>query len=385
MHENDRKSGNAKFSLVLPVLFYEYLALSISKSIIPFMIISAFGDWSYFIVGLIETFKGVLSFISCPFFGKLSDEIGRKRCLLLTVIGTTFPVCALAFTDNMTIFAILLIFSGFFTASFPLTFAYISDCVDKKDRAPAYGLALATYGLSFCIGPITGSFISTEYGRKTAFICSLILVVIDVIYILTTLPESVEHVKGKAVSINEFETVLGLLPNTWGFSSTFKVFGADPFMTNVALIIFLYYTSVWAVVSTLMVYVTKQLHFSSITVGWLLTCYGLATMFSEGILVRIIVPRIGEVQSIRIGLFAFAIQCVIIAFSSSIEHIFISVLFSMLANLVYPSMSSLVSKIVDEESQGEALGALNGIRALTEGFGPLVFGTMMAGNQTSIY
>jgi len=156
-------------------------------------------------------------------------------------------------------------------------------------------------------------------------------------------------------------------------------------MTNVALIIFLYYTSVWAVVSTLMVYVTKQLHFSSITVGWLLTCYGLATMFSEGILVRIIVPRIGEMQSIRIGLFAFAIQCVIIAFSSSIEHIFISVLFSMLANLVYPSMSSLVSKIVDEESQGEALGALNGIRALTEGFGPLVFGTMMAGNQISIY
>ena len=109
------------------------------------MIITAFGDWSYFVVGFIETCKGILSFISCPFFGKLSDEIGRKRCLLITVVGTTFPVCMMAFTDNMWIFAVLLVISGFFSATFPLTFAYISDCVEKKDRAPAYGLALVTH------------------------------------------------------------------------------------------------------------------------------------------------------------------------------------------------------------------------------------------------
>ena len=58
------------------------------------------------------------------------------------------------------------------------------------------------------------------------------------------------------------------------------------FMKNIALIVFLYYTSVWAVVSTLMVYVTRHLDFSSIYVGWLLSCYGIATMFSEGVLVR---------------------------------------------------------------------------------------------------
>ena len=50
----------------------------------------------------------------------------------------------------------------------------------------------------------------------------------------------------------------------------------------------------------------------------------------------------------------------------------------MIANLVYPSVSSLVSKVVDEDAQGEALGALNGIKALTEGFGPLLFGFLMA-------
>jgi len=87
-------------------------------------------------------------------------------------------------------------------------------------------------------------------------------------------------------------------------------------MTNVALIIFLYYTAVWAVVSTLMVYVTRQLSFSPVAMGWLLTVYGMATMFSEGVLVRVIVPYIGEMQSIRLGLAAFAVQCTVLAFSS---------------------------------------------------------------------
>lgn len=139
----------------------------------------------------------------------------------------------------------------------------------------------------------------------------------------------------------------------------------------------MYYTSVWAVVSTLMVYVTRYLHFTPVLLGWLLSGYGVATMFSEGILVRLIVPYLGEIKSMRLGLLCFAIQAGIIAFSSTKQLIFLSIIFSMFSNLVYPSISSLVSKLVEEEVLGEALGALNGIKALTEGFGPLLFGFLM--------
>lgn len=169
-------------------------------------------------------------------------------------------------------------------------------------------------------------------------------------------------------------------------------------MFDLAIIVFVYYTAVWSLISTLMVYITRYLDFSAVSLGWLMSGYGLATMFSEGVLVRVIVPRIGETNSIRLGLIAFSMQCCIIAISSSPKWIYISILFSMLANLVYPSVSSLVSKVVSEESQGEALGALNGIKAVvsaasiflkcsaenfvclvqTEGFGPLLFGFLMS-------
>jgi DHA1 family tetracycline resistance protein-like MFS transporter len=181
-----------KFSLVLPVLFYEYLAISLTKGLIPHMLVNEFQEQTYF--GVMETIKGILAFASCPLFGRLSDQVGRKYCLMVTVFGTTLPVCLLAFTSNIYVFVIAMSISGFFSATFPLTFAYISDCVDKKKRAPAYGLALATFGLSFCIGPIAGSYIATQFGQRAVFICSLVLVIVNMFYIVMYLPETVKSI-----------------------------------------------------------------------------------------------------------------------------------------------------------------------------------------------
>ncbi len=374
-----------RFTAVLPVLFYEYLAISLTKSLVPTMLINTFTSNAYLAVGVTETLKGMFAFITCPLWGRLSDQVGRKVCLLITIIGSTLPVAILAFTSNMYIYSIALSLSGLFSGTFPLTFAYISDCVkDKKKLAPAYGLALATFGLSFSIGPLAGSYIANQMGSQVVFILSLVLIVINAWYIIFSLPETVVSnsilvldTKTNAAKVSS--SFMNNLGNPiWNISDTFRVFSSDPFMTNLALIVFLYYTSVWAMVSTMMVYVTRVLHFSPVTLGWLLSGYGLATMFSEGVVVRIVVPYLGEKNSIRIGLASFAIQCCIVAGSTSSFGIFLSILFSMLSNLVYPSISSLVSKVVEQSSQGEALGALNGIKALTEGFGPLSFGLLMA-------
>ena len=395
--EEKERNDKGNYLYVLPVLFLEFLAISITKSLIPYMLVGTFEGYTYLVVGLMETIKGLLAFISCPLFGRLSDRAGRKYCLLLTVLGTTMPTCLLAFTQNMHVFVTALSLSGIFSATFPLTFAYIADCIDKRKRAPAYGLALATFGLSFSMGPLTGSYISESYGPVSVFWCSLLLVVGNVLYITLILPETAplalasEEANGGdnkeprslwdslsgAFIYRKFRDAREYLPNTWNLMDTFRIFRSDPFMTNLALIVFLYYTSLWAIVSTLMVYVTQHLHFERVTLGWLLSSYGISTMFSEGVLVRIIVPVLGEAQSMRLGLLAFAAQCAVVAFSTEPTMIFVSVLFSMFANLVYPSVSSLVSKIVEGDMQGEALGALNGIKAVTEGFGPLVFGLLM--------
>lgn len=379
-------NGNNRLSLILPVLFYEYLSLSIAKSLIPKMLLDKFGGHTYIVVGIIETIKGFLAFISCPFFGKLSDSVGRKYCLLITVVGSTLPVSILAFTNNIYIFCIMTAFSGLFSATFPLTFAYISDCVEKSKRAPAYGLALATFGLSYCLGPISGSFLAAQFGDQSVFIMSLVLVIVNVMYIVTVLPETVQlespQTRTAFRRLFEIGKAMEHLPTTWSINDTFRVFNKDPFMRTLAVIVFLYYSAVWALVSTLVVYVTRYLLFSPVQLGAFMSAYGLATMISEALLVRLIVPLIGEIASMQLGLLAFALQCALVAFASTPEMIAVSLLLSMFANLVYPSVSSLISRVVSESGQGEALGALNGIKAITEGFGAS-FGFLMSVYETS--
>jgi DHA1 family tetracycline resistance protein-like MFS transporter len=109
------------------------------------------------------------------------------------MLGTTFPVWLMVFSNNVLLYMIALSISGFFSATFSLTFAYISDCVERKMRAPAYGFALATFGLSFTIGPIIGSYIAEQYGASFVFSLSLLLVCLNVLYIAFLLPETVQQ------------------------------------------------------------------------------------------------------------------------------------------------------------------------------------------------
>lgn len=83
----ERDNEDKHYSLILPVLFYEYLALSLARSLIPSMMVDTFGLYTYLVVGIMEAVRGSLAFIACPLFGKLSDRIGRKFCLMASVAG----------------------------------------------------------------------------------------------------------------------------------------------------------------------------------------------------------------------------------------------------------------------------------------------------------
>ena len=332
----------------------------------------------------------------------------------------------------------LLALSGIFSSTFTLTFAYISDTVRrKKDRVTAYGLALATFGLSFTIGPMAGGYLahveddsttigglvedegngmedimggSEHYlvhpiGQQRVFCTALVLTILDLLYIYFILPESVSHgasgmgspngspsrrrrsmedddmsvmTEDTRTSVSEqWNTLKDIVPHAWNPFDTLRIFARDPFMYEVACIAFLYYTSLWAVVSTLTLYAAKRFHMGPERLGELMSALGLSTMISEAVLVRIVVPSIGEKKSMRIGLAAFSLQCVVLGFAYEGWHLFICVLLSTVANLVYPSLTSLVASAVAPDMVGEALGAVNGVKALTEGVGPLLFGTLM--------
>jgi MFS family permease len=68
---------------------------------------------------------------ACPLFGKLSDVLGRRTGLFLTVFGTILPLAALAVTRSMWIYVVAQGLSGLFASTFTIAFAYIADVVAK--------------------------------------------------------------------------------------------------------------------------------------------------------------------------------------------------------------------------------------------------------------
>jgi hypothetical protein len=73
---------------VLPVLLLEFLAIALTRAVIPALLLHKFGNRVYLIMGMAEFIRGLLAFVACPLFGKVSDIIGRRLCLFVTVLGT---------------------------------------------------------------------------------------------------------------------------------------------------------------------------------------------------------------------------------------------------------------------------------------------------------
>jgi hypothetical protein len=221
-----------------------------------------------------------------------------------------------------------------------------------------------------------------QYNVRYVFVSSFLLTIVDLIYIYAVLPESLptnNHNTTTASSIASFD----LKATQWSPMETMRIIIVDPFLRLVGKVAFLYYTALWSIISTLVLYAAKRFQLGPERLGELMSALGFSTMIAEAVMVRILVPMMGEKKAMRLGLAAFSFQCVILGLAYESWHLFACIIFSMLGNLVYPSLTSLVSSSVEPGAVGEALGAINGIKALTEGIGPLIFGSLMTISEHS--
>ena len=104
----DGQPGKAQWIVVVPILFFDFVAgVSLAGSVLQVMITDKFGSASYMLLGVTTTCKGVLSFLTSPALGSLSDHVGRKHLFVLTVLGTAAPTCALALGATLEVHLVL--------------------------------------------------------------------------------------------------------------------------------------------------------------------------------------------------------------------------------------------------------------------------------------
>ena len=95
-------------------------------------------------------------FIGTPIWGRLSDRIGRKPVLLISIFGQSICFVWLALSSNLWMLAAARFFGGMISGNISTAMAYVADSTDEKKRAKWLGYIGASVSIGFMIGPALG-------------------------------------------------------------------------------------------------------------------------------------------------------------------------------------------------------------------------------------
>lgn len=310
--------------------------------------------------GILATVFAVMQFIFGPTIGSLSDRFGRRPVLLvsLVIIAVDFIVMGLAHSIWLLVFTRII--GGIAAATQATAAAFISDISTPENRSANFGILGATFGVGFVLGPLMGGLLG-EVGLRVPFFAAAALATLNLILGYFVLPETVTDQTRRPFDIKRANplgalTQIRLIP---GLSRFLPVF----FLYEFA---FYVYPAVWVY------YAKAQFGWDSGMLGVSLASFGISVAVVEGILIRRILPWLGERRTIVLG-FIFSIGIfVVLGFLTSGFWALLLAPISALGSVVIPAMRGIFANKAEANQQGEIQGIVSSTQSLAVIFAPLV-------------
>ena len=169
------------------VVFVDLLGFSLILPLLPYYA-QTFGATPT-VTGLLVASYALAQLIGAPLLGRLSDRIGRRPVLLISILGTFLGFLLLGFAHALWVLFAARIVDGLTGGNISVAQAYITDVSDNKNRAKALGLIGAAFGLGFIIGPAVGGLLS-NWGYNIPAFAAAALSFVNLTAVFFFLPES---------------------------------------------------------------------------------------------------------------------------------------------------------------------------------------------------
>ncbi len=330
---------------VLPSLIQELTGGTIADA-------SRYGSWMLFAYAAMQ-------FLCAPIMGGLSDRFGRRPVLLASVFGFGLDYLFMAMAPTVGwLFAGRLI-AGMMGASFTTGSAYIADISTPENRAQNFGLIGVAFGLGFIIGPTLGGFLGV-YGSRVPFLVAAGLSTLNWLYGFFILPESLSPDHRRKFEWSRANPV-GTLMNLKRY----------PVITGLVTSLILIYISAHAVQSNWSYYAIEKFGWDSKMIGLSLAVVGLAFAIVQGVLIRMIIPRLGNQRSVYVGLAFSTLGFILYALANQTWMMFAFTAVYCLGGIAGPALQGIISTTVPRNEQGELQGALTSLMSATSIVGPL--------------
>jgi DHA1 family tetracycline resistance protein-like MFS transporter len=359
----------AAFAFVFMTVVLDVLALGVIIPVLPELVKDFMGGdtaKAARITGVFGTVWALMQFLFSPLLGVISDRFGRRPVILISCLGLGLDYLFMAIAPTLGWLFVGRVISGITAASFATAGAYIADVTPPERRAASFGMLGAAFGLGFVLGPALGGFLG-GYSLRLPFWVAGGLSLLNTLYGLFVLPESLRPERRASFSWAKANPVGSLI-----------LLRSHPQLTGMALLLFLYHLAHHVLPSVFVLYSNYRYGWDPKTTGSVLATVGISSVIVQALLVRRIIPRVGERRGLLTGLFFGASGFFIYGFASSGRVFWLGVPVFALLGLYGPSAQAITTRLVGPSEQGQLQGANSCVMGITGMIGPVLFTTIFA-------
>src|SRR5262249_394087 len=307
------------------------------------------------VIGLLFAVFSLCQLAAAPALGDLSDRYGRRPVLIFSLLGTVVSFVMLAVAHSVVMLFAARIVDGLSGGNISTARAYVADVTEPKDRARAYGLIGAAFGLGFILGPaLSGVLAGVSYTAPIWAAAALTLVATLMAWLW--LPETVH--RARAGAGNPFS----YLPELLRRSQVRRVLAID----------FVYWFAFAMFQTTFALFCAARFGFDAARTGYFFAAFGLLGAVIQGGFIRPVVARLGDKRVCRLGL-GFGAAGLLGAAAAHSVALFTIALVPLAFGIGFghPTVSSLVSRVARGDEQGRVQGAASAVESLGRTIGPV--------------
>ena len=352
-------------AVLFAIVFINLVGFGMVVPLLPFFGQSLSAEpWQ---IGIMFSAYSLGQFFAEPFWGRLSDRIGRKPVLLITVAANAVGYLALAFVPNIWVAIAVRLFTGLGAGNISTVQGYVADVTPPEKRAGRMGLIGAAFGGGFIAGPALSGLLVREdlgiLGYQLPIFAAAGLAALAAIGVLFLLRESRDKADPATPSVPFLSGVRDAVRN--------------PVVSRVLLVTLIYMAGFSGMESTFGLWTESRYDWGAREVALTFVVVGVVSMICQGVIAGRLARRFGESRVLAVGCLMFGLGLIGQVLSPVAWGVPVMMAFGAFGMaMTMPNISALISRATSPNQQGAMLGLNMATSSSARIVGPIVAGAI---------
>jgi MFS transporter, DHA1 family, tetracycline resistance protein len=374
-------------AVLFAVVFINLVGFGLVVPLLPFFAQSLKGEaWQ---ITLMFSAYSLGQFFAEPFWGRLSDRVGRKPVLLVTLVANALGYLMLAFVPNIWLAIAVRLFTGLGAGNISTVQGYVADVTPPEQRAGRMGLIGAAFGLGFIVGPGLGGLLTQpqlgRLGYQLPIFLAAALAALAAVGVMVFLRES--RAKADPTAARP------------AFLAGLKDARTNPVVSRVLVVTLIYMAGFSAMESVFGLWSESRYAWGAREVGLSFMIVGVISVLNQGFLAGRLARRFGEARVLATGMLLFGASLVLQVLAPVewfpaarlelgglslpvVQGWVVPIIMAVGAcgmSLAMPNISAMISRASPPDRQGAMLGLNMASSSVARIFGPMVAGGLFSG------